>query len=237
MFAGTENSGVFYSSNSGNNWTQTSLNNRDVYIIEILDSYIFAGCFYNDLGVYISSNNGLNWSLTPLNDNVVWSFAVYDHYLFAGTDMNGIYMTFDYGSTWIQKNQGLIYGEIYSLLVSNNYIFAGPGRYSLWKRPISNIIGIQKISNLIPDNFLISQNYPNPFNSTTKFKLQISKFSDVKIVIYDILGKEIATLLKQRLDPGIYEIIWDAVAYSSGIYYCQLISEDYSETKKVILLK
>ncbi len=236
MFAGTGNNGVFYSSNNGNNWVQTSLNNKNVRVMEIIGAYIFAGCFYNTKGVYVSSNNGVNWALTPLNNKETWAFAVSGQHLLAGTD-SGVYVTSDYGTTWIQKNDGLPGDIIYSLLIANNYVFAGVDRYSMWRRPLSEVIGIRKISTTIPNNFSLPQNYPNPFNSSTKFKFEVPVASHVKIIIYDILGKEIAVLLNERLSPGIYETAWDANNYSSGIYFCKLVTNKYVSTKKMCLTK
>jgi hypothetical protein len=96
---------------------------------------------------------------------------------------------------------------------------------------------IRKISNTVPDNFSLSQNYPNPFNSSTKFKFEIPAASDVKLTIYDIRGKEISVLVNSRLNPGTYEILWEANNYSSGIYFCRLAANNRSAAKKIILTK
>ena len=107
----------------------------------------------------------------------------------------------------------------------------------MWRRPLSEVIGIRKTSNTIPDDFSLSQNYPNPFNSSTKFIFQVPKTSNVKLIIYNILGKEISVLLNKRLNPGTYETVWDANNFSSGVYYCMLISGNYSKSIKLVLLK
>jgi hypothetical protein len=103
--------------------------------------------------------------------------------------------------------------------------------------------GINKISENIPSAFSLSQNYPNPFNPSTKIKFDVpnSPFEvdkgDVKLVVYYALGIEITTLVNGTLSPGTYETEWNASNYASGIYYYRLISGDYSETKKMILIK
>jgi hypothetical protein len=96
----------------------------------------------------------------------------------------------------------------------------------------------------IPKEFALYTNFPNPFNPVTKIKFDIPASSlthgerqGVRLVIYDILGKEIATLVNQQLKPGIYEIEWDASNYPSGVYFYKLITEDFTETRKMVLIK
>lgn len=98
--------------------------------------------------------------------------------------------------------------------------------------------GIKRISGTVPENFNLYQNYPNPFNPATKIKFDIAKGnSPVKIVVYDFLGKEVATLINERLGAGTYEVSFDATHYSSGIYFYRLSTTDYSETKRMALIK
>lgn len=109
--------------------------------------------------------------------------------------------------------------------------------------------GIKPISNSMPVAFNLSQNYPNPFNPTTKIKFDIasnvksrqvgtgSQTSNVKLVIYDILGRDIATLVNEQVKPGSYEVEWDASNYSSGVYIYKLQTEAFSESKKMVLVK
>ncbi|MDD5363627.1 MAG: T9SS type A sorting domain-containing protein [Ignavibacteria bacterium] len=89
----------------------------------------------------------------------------------------------------------------------------------------------------LSETFALKQNYPNPFNSSSKFKFEIAKFGNVKIVIYDIAGKEIRTLVNESLKPGMYETTFDGSQLSSGVYFYKLITNDFIDTKKMILLK
>jgi len=102
-------------------------------------------------------------------------------------------------------------------------------------------IGIEPISNKVPAEFKLQQNYPNPFNPVTKIKFDIATVGavprTVRLVIYDVLGREIATLVNEELQPGTYEVEWDASNYPSGVYYYRLVSADYSDTKKMVLIK
>ncbi|MEO8514912.1 MAG: T9SS type A sorting domain-containing protein, partial [Ignavibacteria bacterium] len=96
----------------------------------------------------------------------------------------------------------------------------------------------------LPAEYSLSQNYPNPFNPSTKIKFSIpntplsfGEGQGVGLFIYNSLGQQITTLINQQLTPGTYEVEWDASNFPSGLYFYQLTSGEYSETKKMILLK
>jgi len=91
--------------------------------------------------------------------------------------------------------------------------------------------------------FALEQNYPNPFNPVTTIKYSIpsnhqpTAWAGVKLVIYDVLGNEVATLLNEQKEPGTYEIEWDASQFSSGVYFYKLNSGEFTEIKKMILMR
>ena len=89
----------------------------------------------------------------------------------------------------------------------------------------------------IPNEFVLYQNYPNPFNPTTTIKLDLPQSSNINLVICDVLGRELYTIANQYLKTGTYSFTWDASGYSSGIYFYRLTTGDYSETKKMVLIK
>ncbi len=129
------------------------------------------------------------------------------------------------------------------LTITNGYTDY-PGTFLGWGLRFNNFTNYDSISimNYVPDNYSLFQNYPNPFNPVTKIKFQIpsdvrSQKSKVKIIIYDVLGKEILTLVNGELQPGSYEVTFDGSNYASGIYFYQLRSGDYINTRKMILLK
>lgn len=115
---------------------------------------------------------------------------------------------------------------------------------SINKRSVNGVaisplpIGIQNISSAIPEKFELYQNYPNPFNPVTKIKFDIPKNIIVKIKIYDILGREVETLVNEKLVPGKYEIDWQAANYPSGVYFYRIETDgEFEKTGKMILLK
>jgi hypothetical protein len=100
-----------------------------------------------------------------------------------------------------------------------------------------NPIGITKISSEIPGEFSLSQNYPNPFNPSTNIKFSLPKSSLVKLVVYDITGREVETLVNENLNAGTFNAAWNASKYSSGVYFYKLVTGSFIETKKMILIK
>jgi len=101
-------------------------------------------------------------------------------------------------------------------------------------------IGIQPISTEIPQTFELFQNYPNPFNPTTKIRFQIPLRNGrdrILLKIYDALGREIETLVNEQLNPGTYEIDWNASKFSSGVYFYSLTGGTFTQTRKMVVLK
>jgi hypothetical protein len=98
-------------------------------------------------------------------------------------------------------------------------------------------IGILQISSEIPKEFSLSQNYPNPFNPMTKIKFSVPNSSNVNITVFDVLGRHITTLVNEKLNAGTYETEWNANSMPGGVYFYRIETEDFSETKKMILVK
>ena len=103
----------------------------------------------------------------------------------------------------------------------------------------SNII---KIDFQHPMIYLLFQNYPNPFNSSTVIEYQISKRSKLNIAIYNVLGEKVITLFNDIRNPGIYKTSWDGINNSgnhvaSGIYFCKMRSEGFTNIKKLVVIE
>jgi hypothetical protein len=95
--------------------------------------------------------------------------------------------------------------------------------------------GIQTIE--IPNYYFLGQNYPNPFNPATVIKFGVPQSGDVKLVIYDILGREVSTLVNEHKHPGTYEENFDASHLSSGVYFYSIQTDNFRETKRMLLIK
>jgi predicted acyl esterase len=131
---------------------------------------------------------------------------------------------------------------------ATNKIYVNSSSQSYIELQLTNFaIGVKSISSQVPQNYNLYQNYPNPFNPTTKIKFDITSNNSpfeggngddiVKLVIYDITGKQIDILINDKLSPGTYEAQWDASKYSSGIYIYRLEAGNYSAVRKMIFVK
>ena len=126
----------------------------------------------------------------------------------------------------VDKDNGVLYFE------SN-----GGGNFS-----ITQITDIGVLNNHLPEGYKLYQNYPNPFNPSTMIIYQLPKDSDVQLITYDLLGKQIKKLVNKQQNAGEYQIEWDGLdetgkPVASGIYLYQLIAGDFSEVRKMILMK
>jgi photosystem II stability/assembly factor-like uncharacterized protein len=106
---------------------------------------------------------------------------------------------------------------------------------------LASVIGrateVERASNSQPKQFLLHQNYPNPFNPTTEIQFSIAKLSIVNLRIFDLLGREVATLVNEQRPGGDYSVKWEAGNLPSGVYFCRLQAGSYSETRKLVLLR
>jgi len=110
------------------------------------------------------------------------------------------------------------------------------GTSGVWYRPVSEILTeVNEEKNNIIKNYSLFQNYPNTFNPTTTIKYTLPL--DVKLIVYDVLGKEIATLVNEKKPAGNYEVTFDGSNLTSGTYFYSLISGNFKQTKKLFLLK
>lgn len=100
-----------------------------------------------------------------------------------------------------------------------------------------NVIGIENINSNVPDNFSLGQNYPNPFNPQTKIRFSIKQSSFSELKIFDILGREVKTLVNENLKAGEYEVSFNAAGLPSGVYFYMLKTQEFTETKKMVLIK
>ena len=96
---------------------------------------------------------------------------------------------------------------------------------------------MDKITDVIPTEYILTQNYPNPFNPATKINFSLPKGSDVKLTVYNILGQQIEVLVNGFRNAGTYELIWDASNLPSGVYIYRLETGSNVISKKMMLLK
>lgn len=238
IYAGTIDSGVFVSSNSGTNWIKSSLNNRNVRSLAANGNFVYAGIM-NSQGLFLSTDNGDTWVQSSLNNRDCQALTFQGSTVLTGTALHGVYVSNDNGTNWEQKNEGLGHLSVSALIIHNGYVYAGTSGGGVYRRAISELLSIQPVSNQIPSSYSLSQNYPNPFNPATKIRFDISGTSAAQtfLSVYDLLGREVAVLVNEKLTPGEYEVDFDGSNLPSGVYYCKLKAGDFVETRKMVLVK
>lgn len=99
------------------------------------------------------------------------------------------------------------------------------------------ITSVEHLSNILPTEYRLEQNYPNPFNPETTIRFVLPKRSSVTLKLFDILGKEVATLVDEELQPGEHKVVFDARSLSSGVYFYRLEAKGFVQSKRFLLLK
>jgi ligand-binding sensor domain-containing protein len=233
--------GVFLSTNNGSSWTEADsglMKPYEVLCLAVSCTNLFAGTEGGD-GVFLSTNNGTSWSAvnSGLTRISVVSFAVSGTNLFAGTD-GGVFLSTNNGTSWSTVDSGLTNTNVLSLAVNGTNLFVGTWGNGVWVRPLSEMVtAVENNHNNIPNHFELKQNYPNPFNPSTTLSFVIGHSSFVDLKVYDVLGREVATLVNEEKPAGNYQVKFNAANLPSGIYIYKLQAGSLTETKKMILLK
>jgi photosystem II stability/assembly factor-like uncharacterized protein len=237
-WAAASGSNLARTTNGGLNWQQVSTpTSADYYSIMFLSQTQGYAC--GSGGVIITTtNSGQNWiqQTSGVTDKL--------NSIHFGSASNGICVgengarlrTSNGGQTWINNREESI-AEITSCFMPTS-INAYAGGYMGYIANFGGIVtGIEPVSNIIPKEYMLEQNYPNPFNPATIIRFQITELSDSKLIVYDILGKEIAVLVNGMLNAGSYEVSFDGSSMPSGVYFYKLQTEKFTETKKMVLIK
>ena len=206
-----------------------------------------------------SSDNGANWSsdirLTNAADNsffpVIESSENNVHVVWHDR-RSSIWRPYykrssDYGNNWeseiILNNEAINADHPFIALsgtmvhvIWEDYRFSDAEIFYR-RNPTGNTIGITSLSSEIPSSFELYQNYPNPFNPATQIKFDIQKAGNVKIAIYDMLGREVELLVNGMMEAGSYNADWNATGFASGVYFYKIEAGDFSAVRKMILIK
>lgn len=237
---------IYTSVDFGNNWSYVYMYTFGLpYCIGINNNYVFLGtqkCNVNDsvYGLCISSDNGNSWTMSSLFKRSISAITVSGNNIIAGTKDSGVYISTNNGQSWSKRNEGLPASvTINTLYIYNGYLYAGVLSQSVWKRQLSELItGITTVNNSTPVSYALNQNYPNPFNPETNIKYNLKDSRMVSLKIFDVLGKEITSLVNEKQVAGTYEVNFNASNITSGIYFYSLYIDGVRfDTKKMVLLK
>ncbi len=235
---------VMKTTNGGNNWNvQYYLPSNwgifsAMYFVNTLTGYIGAA----SKGYMLkSTNGGVNW----LQYNIPTSNRIYSiHFPSANTGYASCYSgqiikTTNAGINWFLQTTGTG-SSLRSIFFINDLTGYCSGENNTVLKTTDGggaPIGISPISTEVPKDFVLEQNYPNPFNPVTNINFSIPKAGFTSIRIYDIMGRLVHTLFETQLAPGSYKADWDASQMPSGIYIYRIESGNYTQSRKMILIK
>ena len=232
---------VSLSSDNGVTWQDVG-DDSTLGLIETLYTSPYDGTLYagtHSKGIYYFDSS--KWVKIPFFENSEYNAImgiVIDTLknIYVGTATKGIYKTIDLGKTWQEVNYG-ISQFIRTFAVNKNMkIFVGSSSDGVFKK-LDVVTGVKELRSQIPVKFYLSQNYPNPFNPSTVISYQLSALSKISIKVYDVLGREITTLVNQEQHAGNYIVNFDASKLSSGVYFYRIVAGNFVQTKKMVLIK
>jgi len=234
---------VYRSSDDGVTWSVV-LNSPSASFTALTakDNYAYAGGF--DFGSFYTTDNGNNWYQAgfPSGSSVyaINFVPAVPGMVLAGTNIepNYNYAAFNNIPVFSSYSEGLGVNAITEAITSNDtYMFAGTSYNGVWRRTLPGVTLANENKTEVPDKYSLDQNYPNPFNPSTTIKYSIPESGNVKLTVYNSLGEKVALLTDEYKEVGTHKINFDASSLSSGIYFYKIKINNYSSTKKMILLR
>jgi hypothetical protein len=198
--------------------------------------------------MYISADTGRTWQIKTMVDAAeiydVIGTPSGDVYVAGGYGNNTIvYKSTDHGQSWYDVSSGLncIWSATCIQLGPDGYLYVGTITNGIY-RSVNRVVDIGESNLNIPSSVSLHQNYPNPFNPSTTIRYELSKHSEVRLKIYNILGQEVRTLVNTKQSAGTHEVTWDGKdmnghSVSSGIYLYRLECEGITKTMKLTLIR
>ena len=233
--------GFYRSTNAGATWAQSSAGLsgtvNDIAIDPLTSSTLYAA---TSNGVHKSTNSGMSWSdvgCSGVNSIVIDVTTITT--IYAGTS-SGVYFSTNGGSNWTAMNEGLLMTNVTSLgLYHDNYLYAGTDGAGMWRWTL-NVGAEERYEKTVP--IMILACYPKPARGNVTICYTLSKELVTDLSVYDVQGRLVAQLARERQAAGDYSVIWHGQdarenAVSSGIYFCKLVTDDAIAIEKIILLK
>ena len=191
--------------------------------------------------MWISIGNGL--PDMPLNDVIVDPDA--RPYLYIATDVGVMYSS-NQGTTWQVLGTGFPEVPVHDLTLHSptRKLLAFTHGRSVYSIDLSTLTSIRIVAHSVPHDFILHQNYPNPFNPSTTIRFDVPHTSHVDLSVFDVAGREVASLINEALKPGSYEVSWNVDTFApnspglgSGVYFCRLKAGSMALTRKMVFIK
>jgi photosystem II stability/assembly factor-like uncharacterized protein len=216
--------------------------------------YSISGSAFNDIrflnastgfiagkGILKTTDAGISWVQKQAGDLIYFQRLnfVTSNVGYALASFGRIFKTINSGENWgeILSPTSNYMTDCYFFDVNTGFIVGDQGMILKTTNGGGNFIGISNYNNNILNEFELNQNYPNPFNPVTRIIYKIPVKSIVRLIIYDVIGREIIDLVNQEQNSGEYSVDWDASGYSSGVYFFELQAGEFAAKKKMVLIK
>jgi len=243
---------MWRSTDYGTTWEQILGISQPYYVKLNSLGHIFALSWGNGIiqKIYKSTDDAITWdSVFTSDDSITEIFISKNDQLYVAVRSEGIYRSINSGENWEIVNSGLINYFNYGVVEDNySHLYVSTFGDGIFKS-VSPISELEEEDNG-QHNFALYNNYPNPFNPVTKIKYTIptppitsplvkgrTEEGFVTLKVYDILGREVATLVNEEKPAGEYEVEFNATILTSGIYFYQLKAGEFTETRKMVLIK
>jgi photosystem II stability/assembly factor-like uncharacterized protein len=240
LYVGGRGGGAIYkSTDDGNTWDKVYEGIPEAVVASISISQngdIFAAIINE--GILKSTDGGLIWEkkniglpntkVRPLNINNEGN-------IFTALYNEGIYKSVNNGESWIEITGNMSLTEVRKIVSYKNELYLATNE-SVWKSNPDSLTSVAE-DDVKPKEYFLSQNYPNPFNPSTTIKYSLAEAGRVTLSIYDLLGREVINLIDEEKPAGEYETTWNASSYPSGVYFMRMQAGEFSETRKVVLMK
>ncbi len=258
---GDTTTGIYVSRDFGLSWSHLPFPDTNVgnitSMLESSSGAFFISCgaewvemmsdssLFERWGVSYSTDQGNHWSKGGWTADTldVTTLAKSNNIIFAGiygarySQLYGVFSSTDDGVTWNSVSEGLPDDPIYSLFVYQGRLFAGTWGAGVWYRSLSDITSVEKGFDAQSMEFNLSQNYPNPFNPSTVISYQLPTNTGVILKVFDVLGREVKTLVNERQSAGSHSVMFNAANLPSGVYFYRLEAGTHHDAKELLLLK
>ncbi|MBI5472970.1 MAG: T9SS type A sorting domain-containing protein [Ignavibacteriae bacterium] len=253
IWFGTNNSIIYRSTDLGATWMAATTPVTNIQAIWFNSSMMGLASGSSTMMIR-TTDGGLNWSSLSAPCAFTSLTGLPGTRKFWGVCSSGIFYSSDSGSTWTSNPPhgysatGL---SVISITGSSPWVSGwavGIAGKTVHYQPV--VDGAPTTPARIPEHFMLHQNYPNPFNPTTTIRftvpvnvgtgpagIALAGRHALSLRVYDVLGREVATLVNEVKEPGTHAVTWDASGFASGMYFCRLTSGQFVQTKKTILIR